>query len=165
MQPVKINVLTSSTDNNSKALETTDLPKTPTTNPQFTDFESLKLTDYAQNTPNIVNTTPLAADIDLSFFDTRATECTKKSQDPKSTTPSVAKSTKMNLENGSSINVKNNQITGISSAKLVKQEASSKIYLDSLLADIFNKPDTANQQKKDDDFFAGPDKKCDLASF
>lgn len=103
--------------------------------------------------------------MDLSIFDTPTTESTKKDQDPKSTTPNAAKSTKMNLENGSSISVKNNQITGISSAKPVKQEASSKVYLDSLLADIFNKPDTANQQRKDEDFFAGPDKKCDLASF
>ncbi len=143
-------------------LEASDLPKTPTTNPSnFTDFESLKLHFLGPNTtPNIGLTTP-ALDIDLSFFE-GSPEPTKK-YDPK-LTPNVSRSM-LDLENGSRLSVQNNQITGISSTK---QEVSSKVYLDSLLADIFSKPSqpiSTSDPKKDDEFFSCPDKKCDLASF
>lgn len=127
----------------------------------------MKLTLPEQSTPIPA---ARADEIDLSYFET-----VEKTPYNPSITPNVTK-TKLTLENGSSLNLKDNVITGIASPKAISNEASSKIYLDSLLADIFknnsksattnvlNSSPSTNSLKKDEDFLTNPDKKCDLVS-
>lgn len=166
LQPVKLEPFKPPVDNLSD-----ELPKTPTINTQndYTDFESLKFSSIGTPSPqlsNFVSPQPSTLDIDLAFF-----EGVEKTPYNPSITPNVSKS-KLDLENGASICMKNNQITGISSTKSSTKDLSSKAYLDSLLSDIFkntNKPMQSNDgpnptpsNLKKEDFFS--DKKCDLAS-
>ncbi len=148
--------------------------KTPTTNPlqiDFSEFESLKfdsLTPLSPTTNSYDSPQPTQLqNIDLSFFE-NSTSTEKQPYNP-SITPNVSK-TSLSLENGSSIKVKNNMITGISSNKTTNKDATSKMYLDSLLADIFNKnvkpqmtsENSSNSSRKDEDYSF--EKKCDLTS-
>ncbi len=174
LQPVKINqdkpIAESrqiSTKSNSEELQ-----NTPTINSSQTDFigfvslNSLTPISLPENQCDSPQPTKLL-NIDLSFFENNTT-LEKQPYNP-SITPNVSK-TNLSLENGSSIKVKNNMITGISSSKNSNKDATSKMYLDSLLADIFNKntnPQTTSENssgssRKDDDYSF--EKKCDLSS-